>query len=134
MHEKVAIGTSTSLDDDEAIHETSVSFGVAMPAKQHKNNSNGYNRALSKTSKMYDMDGDGQLGKLMMVVSRILRVELLRWAPPQPSDLSRLFMYYKIGHMYSRSLTPTYYSCFIIVLQTRQSWLCVGWIPQALGI
>ena len=97
MHEKVAIGTSTSLDDDEAIHKTSVSFGVAMPAKQHKNNSNGYNRALSKTSKMYDMDGDGQLGKLMMVVSRILRVELLRWAPPQPSDLSRLFMYYKIG-------------------------------------
>ena len=63
MHEKVAIGTSTSLDDDEAIHKTSVSFGVL----QHKNNSNGYNRALSKTSKMYDMDGDGQLGKLMVV-------------------------------------------------------------------
>ena len=129
----VGVGTSTSLDDDKAIHKTSVSFGVAVPAKQHKNKSNGYNRAkqkraLSRTSQMYDVDGDGQLGKLMMV-SRIIRVELLRWAPPQPSDLSRLFR-----HMYSRSLTPTYYSCSIIVLQMRQSWLCVGWIPQAVGI
>ena len=40
--------------------------------------------------------------------------------PAPPSDLSRLF-----GHMYSRSLTPTYYSCSIIVLHADEAELAM---------
>ena len=113
MEEGVARESLASLCEEE-VHKTAVKTAVhfGLPTvipnkKTPKKDLSIGTRNLSKVSRMYDMDGDGQLGKLFT------------------RDIS--------CHV-SNYLTHEVRRLMLLYVKMKQSKLCVIWIPQAVGI
>ena len=106
MEEGVARESLASLCEEE-VHKTAVKTAVhfGLPTVIPNKKTPKKDRNLSKVSRMYDMDGDGQLGKLLT------------------RDISCHVANY-LSHEVRR----------LMLLKMKQSKLCVIWIPQALGI
>ena len=106
MEEGVARESLASLCEEE-VHKTAVKTAVhfGLPTVIPNKKTPKKDRNLSKVSRMYDMDGDGQLGKLLT------------------RDISCHVANY-LSHEVRR----------LMLLKMKQSKLCVIWIPQAVGI